>query len=184
MSASEISRQRRKVRTMLAKGHAADAVVSVCLAQADQPALKALAEQWLKEEAQRQVRQEVREIEHLVFDKPKPAPKPNRREVRAARRQREAELRERVDTRTARPLAGAKLLDSLLPLLDKPLPLGDGILVTWGDATKDDLHKRREMMAAQVAGSIETIGFIDRALGILLQTGVKRLNDLRGEVAA
>lgn len=181
---NEIRKQRRKVSAMLAKGHASDAVVSVCLAQADTSALKAMAEQWLKEEVQRQARAEVREVERQVFETPAPLPKPNRSELRAARRQRETEITAEVERRAARPVAATRLLDSLLPLLDKSLSLGDGRPVTWGDATRDDFHKRREMLTGQARGISETVGFIDQALGILLSTGVKRLNDLRGEVAA
>lgn len=181
---SEIRKQRQAIAVLLAKGHDVDTVVSVRLARADDLARAAMAEQWLKEEVQRQARAEVRVIERDVFEAPEPAPKKNRAEVRAERRAREVEIRAEVEKRAARPVAAVRLLDSLIPLLDKPLALGDGKPVTWGDANRDDFHKRREMLTSQAGGIFETVGFIDQALGILLQTGAKCLNDLRGSEAA
>lgn len=65
----------------------------------------------------------------------------------------------------------------LLTLRDVPLRIGDGTVTTWGEASRDFLESRREMLTKQVAGLKRTIDHLDEVLTFLDETGTDCLND-------
>ncbi|MFL5688693.1 MAG: hypothetical protein ACJ77I_06860 [Chloroflexota bacterium] len=69
-------------------------------------------------------------------------------------------------------------------LLETSFALGDGRRVTWGDATIDEHEQRIAFLTNHAAGTLETAGRHQAAIGMLAEANAACLRDLAGEAAA
>lgn len=64
-------------------------------------------------------------------------------------------------------------------LFEKAFSLGDGTVVSWGDATLEQHQMRIAMLVKQREGLDDTIERHRRAVQIITQAGVTRLNEIK-----
>lgn len=69
-------------------------------------------------------------------------------------------------------------------LCREKIDFGDGTSKSWGEAKKDQLIQRREMIAKQMGGLQATLSRLDTAIRLLDETGADCLNDLKPLVPA
>lgn len=74
-------------------------------------------------------------------------------------------------------------LEVTAELLASRFALGDGRMVTWGEATAAEHEERIELLRSNVIGNLETIVVHQAALALMERQGVPRLGDVERRAA-